>query len=159
MSIPVQLVGAELHDGVQLAPYVNLYGCAIGRETRIGAFAEIQDGVRVGERCKISSHSFLCSGLEIRDEVFVGHGVQFCNDRYPQATRADGRPRERGDWQQKSIYVESHVSIGSGAVILPGISIGRGATVGAGAVVVCAVAPGATVVGVPARPIRSRKKP
>lgn len=129
---------------------VNLYGCTIGAETRIGTFVEIQKGARVGARCKISSHSFLCEGVTIEDDVFIGHGVMFINDRYPRAT-ADGRPQTEADWQVVPTLVRRGASIGSGAVILCGVTIGRGALVGAGAVVTRDVADGAVVAGVPAR--------
>ena len=129
---------------------VNLYGCAIGAGSRIGAFVEIQRGVRVGSRCKISSHSFLCSGVTLEDEGFVGHGVLFINDRYPRATR-DGRLQTADDWQLAPTLVRAGATLGSGAVVLCGVEIGAGAMVGAGAVVTRDVAPGAVVTGVPAR--------
>ena len=129
---------------------VNLYGCEIGRDTKIGPFVEIQKNVRIGSRCKISSHSFICEGVTIEDEVFVGHGVIFTNDRYPRAT-ADGRLQTEADWSVVPTRVGRGASIGSGAVILCGITIGEHALVGAGAVVTKDVAAGATVAGVPAR--------
>jgi acetyltransferase-like isoleucine patch superfamily enzyme len=129
---------------------VNLYGCAIGDDTRIGAFVEIQKNAVVGERCKISSHSFICEGVAIEDEVFIGHGVMFINDRYPRAT-ADGRPQSEADWTVVPTTVRRGASIGSGAVVMCGVTIGEGALVGAGAVVTKDVPPKATVVGVPAR--------
>ena len=129
---------------------VNLYGCEVGDETRIGAFVEIQKGVRVGSRCKISSHTFVCEGVTIEDEVFVGHGVMFINDPRPRATTA-GRLQTGADWQVVPTRVCRGASIGSGAVILCGVTIGAEALVGAGAVVTRDVAPGATVSGVPAR--------
>jgi acetyltransferase-like isoleucine patch superfamily enzyme len=130
---------------------VNLYGCRIGAGTKIGAFVEIQKGVVVGERCKISSHSFLCEGVTIEDEVFVGHGVMFINDRRPRATADDGGLQTEAHWQVVPTRVGRAASIGSGAVILCGVTIGEGALVGAGAVVTRDVAPGETVAGVPAR--------
>jgi UDP-2-acetamido-3-amino-2,3-dideoxy-glucuronate N-acetyltransferase len=133
---------------------VNLYGCAIGDDTKIGAFVEIQKGATVGARCKISSHTFVCEGVTIEDEVFVGHGVMFINDRYPRAT-ASGRLQTQTDWQVVPTRVCRGASIGSGAVVLCGIVIGAGALVGAGAVVTRDVSPGATVAGVPARVRRS----
>jgi acetyltransferase-like isoleucine patch superfamily enzyme len=130
---------------------VNLYGCSIGDETRIGTFVEIQAGTTIGARCKISSHSFICEGVTIEDEVFVGHGVMFTNDKYPRATTADGRPQGANDWKVEPTRVGRGASIGSNATILCGITIGAGATVGAGAVVTRDVPPGAIVAGVPAR--------
>jgi acetyltransferase-like isoleucine patch superfamily enzyme len=130
---------------------VNLYGCEVGSGTRIGAFVEIQKGVRVGARCKISSHSFLCEGVEVGDEVFVGHGVVFINDRIPRATTADGAPQGEQDWSVVPTRVRRGASIGSGAVILCGVTIGERALVGAGAVVTHDVADGEVVAGVPAR--------
>jgi UDP-2-acetamido-3-amino-2,3-dideoxy-glucuronate N-acetyltransferase len=135
---------------------VNLYGCRIADGTKIGAFVEIQKGVVVGQRCKISSHSFVCEGVTIEDEVFIGHGVMFINDRYPRAT-AQGRLQTEADWTVVPTRVCRGASIGSGAVILCGVTIGVDATVGAGAVVTRDVAPGAVVAGVPARLLRRRE--
>jgi acetyltransferase-like isoleucine patch superfamily enzyme len=129
---------------------VNLYGCAIGDETKIGAFVEIQKNAYVGRRCKISSHTFICEGVTIEDDVFVGHGVMFTNDRYPRAT-ANGRLQSEADWECLPTRVCRGASIGSGATILPNLTIGEDAIVGAGAVVTRDVPPGATVMGVPAR--------
>jgi acetyltransferase-like isoleucine patch superfamily enzyme len=129
---------------------VNLYGCTIGDDTRIGAFVEIQKNAIVGERCKISSHTFICEGVAIEDEVFIGHGVMFINDRYPRAT-ADGRPQSEADWTVVPTRVGRRASIGSGAVVMCGVTIGEGALVGAGAVVTKDVPSNAVVVGVPAR--------
>lgn len=129
---------------------VNLYGCAIGDGTKIGAFVEIQKNARVGRRCKVSSHTFICEGVTIEDEVFVGHGVMFINDRHPRATSA-GALQTAADWQVVPTRVCRGASIGSGAVILCGVTIGEGAMVGAGAVVTRDVVAGATVAGVPAR--------
>lgn len=129
---------------------VNLYGCRIGAETKIGTFVEIQKGAAVGSRCKISSHTFICEGVTIDDDVFVGHGVMFINDRHPRATRGDQLQTEV-DWQVVPTRVERGASIGSGAVVMCGITIGAGALVGAGAVVTRDVPAGATVAGVPAR--------
>jgi UDP-2-acetamido-3-amino-2,3-dideoxy-glucuronate N-acetyltransferase len=130
---------------------VNLYDCTVGDETRIGAFVEIQVGARIGARCKISSHSFICEGVTIEDEVFVGHGVMFINDRYPSATTEDGRPQGPADWKVVPTRVCRRASIGSNATILCGVTIGEGATIAAGAVVTGDVAPYAIAVGVPAR--------
>jgi acetyltransferase-like isoleucine patch superfamily enzyme len=141
-----------LGDGVQIyhRDLVNLYGCRIGAGTRIGAFVEIQKGASVGERCKVSSHSFVCEGVTIEDEVFIGHGVMFINDRYPRAT-ANGQLQSAEDWTVVPTRVGRGASIGSGATNLCGVSIGEGALIGAGAVVTHDVAAGATVAGVPAR--------
>jgi UDP-2-acetamido-3-amino-2,3-dideoxy-glucuronate N-acetyltransferase len=136
---------------VAIYSFVNLYGCEIGDETRIGTFVEIQKGARVGARCKISSHTFICEGVRLEDEVFVGHGVQFINDRYPRATGADGTPQTETDWTLERTVVRHGASIGTGATILGGLEIGAGAIVGAGAVVTKSVPPGAIVAGNPAR--------
>jgi UDP-2-acetamido-3-amino-2,3-dideoxy-glucuronate N-acetyltransferase len=129
---------------------VNLYGCRIGDDTKIGTFVEIQKNAVIGRRCKISSHTFVCEGVTIEDDVFVGHGVMFINDRRPRAT-ADGRLQTEADWQVVPTLIRRGASIGSGATILCGITIGENALIGAGAVVTRDVAPGETVVGVPAR--------
>jgi len=134
---------------------VNLYGCRIGEASRIGAFVEIQRGVIVGRRCKISSHSFICDGVTIEDGVFVGHGVMFTNDRFPRALTPDGRLQTDADWELVPTRVGRGASIGSNATILPGVTIGEGALVGAGAVVTRDVPPYAVVAGVPARVIGS----
>ena len=134
---------------------VNLYGCAIGDETKIGSFVEIQKNVSVGARCKISSHSFLCEGVVIEDEVFVGHGVMFINDRVPRATAAGGALQTEDDWSVVPTRICRGASLGSGAVILCGVTVGPGALVGAGAVVTRDVAAGETVAGVPARLLRN----
>ncbi len=136
---------------------VNLYGCRIGEGTKIGAFVEIQKQARIGRRCKISSHSFVCEGVTIEDEVFVGHGVLFINDRYPRAA-TDGRLQTEQDWSVIGTLVQRGASIGSGAVILCGVTIGKDAQVGAGAVVTHDVPPRATVMGVPARVAARHRK-
>lgn len=141
----------ELGKGVVIHSFVNLYGCRIGEGTRIGTFVEIQHGAAVGARCKIQSHTFICDGVTIGDEVFVGHGVMFVNDNRPAATAADGRLQTAADWTCLRTVVEDGASLGSGAVILGGVRIGAGALVGAGAVVTRDVPPHATVAGVPAR--------
>ncbi len=141
----------DLGEGVIVHSFVNLYGCRIGDGTRIGTFVEIQRGAVIGARCKIQSHTFICDGVTIGDEVFVGHGVMFVNDKRPSATTETGGLQSAEDWELLCIVVESRASIGSGAVILGGVTIGAGALVGAGAVVTRDVAPGDTVAGVPAR--------
>jgi UDP-2-acetamido-3-amino-2,3-dideoxy-glucuronate N-acetyltransferase len=138
----------QLGTGVRLAPFVNLYGCAIGDDTRLGAFVEIQRDASVGRRCKISSHTFICSGVTIEDEVFVGHGVVFINDRRPRATNGDGSPQTNADWALERTFIRRRASI-----IMCGVEIGEGALVGAGALVIHNVLPGTTVVGVPARSV------
>lgn len=130
---------------------VNLYGCTIGAATRIGPFVEIQRDVIIGERCKISSHSFICTGVTIEDEVFIGHGVMFTNDRYPRSTNQDGSPQTAADWTLIPTCVRRGASIGTHATILPGVTIGAWAMVGAGAVVTHDVPDYAIVAGVPAR--------
>jgi len=135
---------------------VNLYGCRIGGGTKIGAFVEIQKNATIGERCKISSHSFVCEGVTIEDEVFVGHGVMFINDPYPRAT-AGGQLQTEADWQVVPTRVCRGASIGSGATILCGVTIGEGALIGAGAVVTRDVSAGETVAGVPARVLNRMK--
>ena len=143
----------ELGRDVKIHAFVNLYGCRVGDETRIGTFVEIQKGASVGARCKISSHTFICEGVTVEDEVFVGHGVQFINDRRPRATREDGTPQTEADWTLERTLVRRGASIGTGATVLGGLVIGERATVGAGAVVTKSVPAGATVAGNPARPI------
>jgi len=150
------IADVEFGEGVQVFPFTNLYGCAIGDETRIGPFVEIQRGAAIGSRCKIQSHTFICDGVTIEDEVFIGHGVMFVNDKSPRATTDQGTFQDESDWTMLRSVVESRASIGSGAVILGGVRVGRGALVGAGAVVTRDVAPGTTVAGVPARELRRR---
>lgn len=135
---------------------VNMYGCSIGTETKVGPFVEIQAGVEIGSRCKIQSHSFICEGVKIGDGVFIGHGVVFTNDRNPRAILEDGSMVEDSGWVLESIVVEDGASIGSNAVILPGLIIGKNSMVGAGSVVTKSVKPNSTVAGNPAKPIRSR---
>ena len=141
-----------LGRGVKIAQpsLVNLYGCKLGDETKVGAFVEIQKNAAIGARCKISSHTFICEGVSIADEVFVGHGVMFINDRYPRATR-DGALQTEADWKVVPTVVKRRASIGSGSVILCGVTIGEAAVVGAGAVVTHDVPDHAVVAGVPAR--------
>ncbi|MBH8555293.1 N-acetyltransferase [Nostocaceae cyanobacterium CENA357] len=150
-----------INDDVQLGSnvkifhpnLVNLYGCVIGDDTKIGTFVEIQKDVTVGSRCKISSHSFLCEGVIIEDEVFIGHGVMFTNDLYPRATNEDGSLKTDDDWYTVKTLVKRSASIGSNATILPGVTIGEKAIVGAGAVVTRDVPEYAIVAGVPAREV------
>jgi acetyltransferase-like isoleucine patch superfamily enzyme len=132
---------------------VNLYGCSVGDESKIGTFVEIQKGAVIGARCKISSHTFICEGVTIDDEVFIGHGVMFTNDRYPRATTADGSLQTEADWAVEVTRVKRGASIGSNATVISGVTIGEGAVVGAGAVVTKDVADHAIVAGVPARVI------
>ena len=147
---PYRILNAvEFGEGVVVQAFANLYGCRIGDNTRIGTFVEIQRGASVGANCKIQSHTFICDGVTIDDEVFVGHGVMFINDKYPRATNADGSPQVEMDCLD--IVVERGAAIGSGAVVLGGVRVGNGALVGAGAVVTQDVAPGVVVRGVPAR--------
>lgn len=136
--------------------FTNLYGCRVGDDTQIGAFVEIQRGAVVGGRCKIQSHTFICDGIVIEDEVFVGHGVMFINDRSPLATTITGELKSTTDWHLQSTIVEHRAAIGSGAVILAGLRIGAGALVGAGAVVTRDVPAGTIVAGNPARELRAR---
>ena len=144
----------KLGKDVQIYNYVNLYGCEIGDNSKIGSFVEIQKGARIGRNCKISSHSFICEGVSINDEVFVGHHVVFINDRYPKATTNSGQLQIDKDWTVVPTTVGRGASIGSGAVILCGVEIGRGAIVGAGSVVVKNVPARTIVVGNPARILR-----
>lgn len=136
---------------------VNLYGCTIGSGTKIGAFVEIQKNATIGALCKISSHTFICEGVTVEDECFIGHGVMFTNDRFPLATNADGSPQTEADWKVEPTQVKRRASIGSNATILCGITIGEGALVGAGAVVTKDVPPYAIVAGVPARVVGDRR--
>ena len=145
----------KLGNGVKLARFINLYGCAIGDETKIGAFVEIQKNASVGRRCKISSHTFICEGVTIEDHVFVGHGVVFINDSFPRATTTTGELQTADDWKVENTLVKKGASIGSGATILSHVTIGEGAMVGAGSVVTHDVPAGAVVAGNPARVLRS----
>jgi len=144
----------KLGQRVKIFAFTNLYGCEIGDDVKVGTFVEIQKGARVGNRCKISSHSFLCEGVTLGDEVFIGHGVTFINDRFPRATNADGSSKTEADWTCTPTTVKRRASIGSGATILCGVVIGEGATVGAGSVVTKDVPDGAIVAGNPARLLR-----
>jgi UDP-2-acetamido-3-amino-2,3-dideoxy-glucuronate N-acetyltransferase len=144
----------KLGKDVRIFQFVNLYGCEIGDGSKIGAFVEIQKNAKIGKNCKISSHAFVCEGVTIEDNVFVGHGVMFINDKYPRAANPDGSPQTEADWKVVQTFVRKGASIGSGATILCGITIGEGAIVGAGAVVTKDVPPGTIVVGVPSRILR-----
>jgi acetyltransferase-like isoleucine patch superfamily enzyme len=138
---------------------VNLYGCTIGDETKIGAFVEIQKDATIGARCKISSHTFICEGVVIEDEVFVGHGVMFTNDRFPRATNDDGSLQGESDWRVEPTRIRRGASIGSNATVIAGVTVGLRALVGAGAVVTKDVADYAVVAGVPARVIGDTREP
>jgi acetyltransferase-like isoleucine patch superfamily enzyme len=144
----------KLGENVRLSKFINLYGCEIGDETKIGAFVEVQKNARIGRRCKISSHTFVCEGVTIEDDVFIGHGVMFTNDTYPRATSPDGKLQTEADWKVEKIIVKRGASIGTGATILPNTSIGENAIVGAGSVVTKNVPAHAVVAGNPARVLR-----
>jgi acetyltransferase-like isoleucine patch superfamily enzyme len=141
-------------SNVRLSKFINLYGCEIGDETKIGAFVEIQKNASVGKRCKISSHTFICEGVTIEDNVFIGHGVNFVNDSYPRATASGGSLQTESDWKVECTVIKQGASIGSGATILSNISIGENAIVGAGSVVTKDVPPNSIVAGNPARVLR-----
>jgi acetyltransferase-like isoleucine patch superfamily enzyme len=144
----------KLGENVRLSNFINLYGCEIGDDTKIGAFVEIQKNVRVGRRCKISSHTFICEGVTIEDNVFIGHGVMFTNDTYPRATSLDGKLQTEADWKVEMTVVKRGASIGTGATILPNACIGENAIVGAGSVVTRDVPPNAVIAGNPAKVLR-----
>lgn len=144
----------KLGQRVRIFAFTNLYGCQVGDDVKIGAFVEIQKGASIGHRCKISSHSFLCEGVTLEDEVFIGHGVTFINDRFPRATNEEGRLQTESDWSCVPTVVKRGASIGSGATILCGVTIGERAIVGAGSVVTKNVPDGAIVAGNPARVLR-----
>lgn len=148
----------KLGQGVRIFGFVNLYGCEIGDESKIGTFVEIQKGAKIGRRCKISSHTFICEGVTIEDEVFIGHGVTFTNDLFPRATNPDGSPQTAADWICVPTLVKRGAAIGSGATLLCGITIGERATVGAGSMVTKDVPAGAVVAGNPARIMRPASK-
>jgi len=148
----------KLGQRVKIFAFTNLYGCEVGDDVKIGTFVEIQKGAKVGNRCKVSSHTFICEGVTIEDEVFIGHSVTFINDRFPRATTAQGGLQTEADWACVSTLVKRGASIGSGSTILCGVTIGEGAIVGAGSVVTKDVPPGAVVAGNPARLLRSLVK-
>jgi acetyltransferase-like isoleucine patch superfamily enzyme len=147
----------KLGKNVRIYDFTNLYGCEIGDEVKIGTFVEIQKGSKIGNRCKVSSHTFICEGVTLEDEVFIGHNVTFTNDRFPRSTAADGRLQTEADWKCIPTLVKRGASIGSGATLLCGITVGENALIGAGSVVTKDVPPGAVVAGNPARIIPSRK--
>jgi len=144
----------KLGKNVKIYAFVNLYGCEIGNESKIGTFVEIQKGAKIGNQVKISSHTFICEGVTIEDEVFIGHGVMFINDKYPRATTASGQLQTETDWQCTPTLIKRGASIGSNATILCGVTIGEDSIVGAGSVVTRDVPPGAVVAGNPARLIK-----
>lgn len=152
-----QRIAADVQLGrdVRIHGFVNLYGCEIGDETRIGTFVEIQKGAKIGDRCKISSHTFICEGVTIESGVFIGHGVTFINDRYPRATSATGQLQTDADWSCQSTLVKRGASIGSGVTLLGGITVGENSIVGAGSVVTKDVPPNTTVAGNPARILKT----
>jgi acetyltransferase-like isoleucine patch superfamily enzyme len=147
----------KLGQDVKIYAFVNLYGCEIGDESKIGTFVEIQKGAKIGRRVKISSHTFICEGVTIEDEVFIGHGVMFINDKYPRAATSDGQLQTEADWEVTPTLIKRGASVGSNATILCGVTIGEGALVGAGSVVTRDVPAGAVVAGVPAHPIQVKE--
>jgi acetyltransferase-like isoleucine patch superfamily enzyme len=151
------LVNVRVGAGVKIFNFVNAYGCEIGDGTKVGTFVEIQKNARIGRRCKISSHTFICEGVEIGDEVFIGHNVSFINDKFPRAANADGSLQTEADWHVVPTRVGARASIGTSATILCGLTIGEGAVIGAGSVVTKDVPAGATVAGNPARILPNRK--
>jgi UDP-2-acetamido-3-amino-2,3-dideoxy-glucuronate N-acetyltransferase len=148
----------KLGKDVRLSKFINMYGCSVGDETKIGAFVEIQKNASVGKRCKVSSHTFICEGVEIEDNVFIGHSVTFINDSYPRATTADGELQTEADWKVERTVVRKGASIGSGATVLSNVTIGENAIVGAGSVVTKDVPANAIVAGNPAKILRSIEK-
>ncbi len=145
----------KLGKGVKLSQFINLYGCEIGDETKVGAFVEVQKNATIGNRCKISSHTFVCEGVTIEDNVFIGHGVTFINDSYPRSTNPDGGLQTEKDWRVETTRVKRGASVGSGATILSNVVIGENAIVGAGSVVTRDVPPNTIVAGNPAKVLRS----
>jgi acetyltransferase-like isoleucine patch superfamily enzyme len=148
----------EIGKDVKIFNFVNLYGCKINDGTKLGTFVEVQKGATIGKNCKISSHTFICEGIHIGDGCFVGHGVLFINDKHPRAVNPDGSMQNDEDWELLETFIEDNVSIGSGAVIMGGIRIGKGAMIGAGAVVTKDVEKNTTVAGVPARVFQNKSE-
>jgi len=151
----------KLGKGVRLSKFINLYGCEIGDETKIGAFVEIQKNAKVGRRCKVSSHTFVCEGVAIEDNVFIGHGVTFINDSYPRATTPEGELQTESDWHVEATVIKRGASIGSGATVLSKVIVGENSIVGAGSVVTRDVPPNVIVAGNPAkilRPVQSKAR-
>jgi acetyltransferase-like isoleucine patch superfamily enzyme len=144
----------KLGKGVKLSKFINLYGCEIGDETKIGAFVEIQKGAHIGRRCKVSSHTFICEGVTIEDNVFIGHSVTFINDSYPRSTTGDGELQTEADWKVETTRIQRGASIGSGSTILSRVTVGENAIVGAGSVVTRDVPPNVIVAGNPAKVLR-----
>jgi acetyltransferase-like isoleucine patch superfamily enzyme len=149
------IADVKLGENVKLSKFINLYGCEIGDNTKIGAFVEVQKNAKVGKNCKISSHTFICQGVTIEDDVFIGHGVTFINDTYPRATTVDGQLQTEADWKLEPTLVKKCASIGSGATILSKVTIGENAMIGAGSVVTKDVPANSIVAGNPARVLRS----
>lgn len=147
----------KLGKDVKVFDFVNLYGCSIGDNSKIGTFVEIQKNSIIGKNCKISTHTFICEGVEIEDNVFVGHNVTFINDKYPRATNTDGSMQSENDWEVVKTYIRKGASIGSSATILSGVTVGENAVIGAGSVVTKDVPPNVIVAGVPAKVIRANK--
>jgi acetyltransferase-like isoleucine patch superfamily enzyme len=148
----------KLGENVKLSRFINLYGCSIGDNTKIGAFVEVQKNACIGKNCKISSHTFICEGVHIEDDVFIGHGVTFINDTFPRATRSDGRLQTEADWQVERTVIKKGASIGSGATILSNVTIGENAIIGAGSVVTKDVPANVIFTGNPARFLREVPK-
>ncbi len=149
----------KLGANVKLTKFINLYGCEIGDNTKVGPFVEVQKKAKIGRNCKISSHTFICEGVTIEDDVFIGHGVTFINDSYPRATNTDGRLQTEEDWKVEPTLVKKGASVGSGATLLSNITVGENAIIGAGSVVTKDVPPHTVVAGNPARPLRRIEDP